>query len=68
MDKSQGQYVKWNKSEKNRYHMTSPYVVWIFFKKKESFIIIEKKIVVAPGGRRGREQMGKGNIKKFKNG
>lgn len=48
--------------------MTSPYVVWIFFKKKESFIIIEKKIVVAPGGRRGREQMGKGNIKKFKNG
>ena len=38
-----------------------------FFLKKENFIIIEKKIV-ASGGRRGREQMGKGNIKKFKNG
>lgn len=64
MDKSQGQYVKWNKSEKGRYHTISPYVVWIFLKKKESFIIIEKEIVVTSGGRRGREQMGKGNIKK----
>ena len=25
-EQSQGQYVKWNKSEKDRYHTSSPYV------------------------------------------